>query len=375
MKKLLFWLCFMSFLLLLQVFADDGTRSIYIPMKENNIEVSVGDIALTFCNEDNKAENNNNLIIDTNPNEKKEICMNIKNNTNTDVKLDVWFVDGTFTNDKEPRKACKNKIDKERFGNYVLGDDETVFIQANSSITLKKEVLLGDEHIGLNNGCVVYSIADTKPLSAWWMAYRVILRKAWFIDVTVSGTIISNIVFKTQWWWNNLKESDLMIVENENTVDLYVTITNEGNIPMIVSGSWTLTDIFGKTLDIGSWEIRILPKETRELHFTVDKERRWYFNLFGIKPSVSRYRTLYYGKVNISYNPITINQEWDWINANENQTLTATAFLMPRWIVVLVILIIVYYITQKIKKKYKKHKNRWINETSQNTEESEKVTW
>lgn len=354
MKKTIIWLCIVLWTSYGIINANN--MMLELPIVDTNIEASIWDIELEFCNKENTAKHKYNLELSAQPNEKKDICMNLKNKTKKDVLIDLEFVDWAFTNDKEAKKACKNKADREMFGRHVEWWNEKVLVKANSQVILNKSITLDESHIWLNNGCVTYSIADTKPLTEWGMAYRVIIRKASFIDVKVEWEIRPSLHFITQWWWNNLKQSELIIKEHTSYVDIYTTIKNDWNIPMMISGTWKLTDIFGRSRDIGSGEIRLLPKETRELHFSVDKERRWYFNLLWMKDWISWYRTIYHATLSLHSQAITAHQqEAAFKNIN---TLQATAFLIPWRLFVMIVLIISYIWYKAIyKKKNKKHEN------------------
>ncbi len=129
----------------------------------------------------------NTLTYQIDPGTQTGICYMISNASSRKITVNIWFVDGTFTNDQWQNKACLSQHDTEQFGQYVSGYESTITLQPGE--TIRQEAILSYPKgmDWLYYGCLVYAIADDQKDTKPQGNFIILMRKAKFIDVIVGN--------------------------------------------------------------------------------------------------------------------------------------------------------------------------------------------
>ncbi|MCX6824163.1 MAG: hypothetical protein NT085_03475 [candidate division SR1 bacterium] len=138
----------------------------------------VQSIEVGFCENDAKTKK-----YQINAGDIQDICLEVSNNASKDIMVSLDFVDGTFTNDQRKNRACLDSNQKEKFGQYVTGNKNSLIIPAKSSIITHANMQYPRGIVGEINGCLVYY---TKGVSGGGSVdFSILVRRAKFIDVTI----------------------------------------------------------------------------------------------------------------------------------------------------------------------------------------------
>jgi hypothetical protein len=78
-----------------------------------------------FCENDSKTKK---YVITAG--KQQDICLEIINGSDKDILVSMDFVDGTLTNDQWKNRACKDNNQKEKFGQYISGIENSFTIPA-----------------------------------------------------------------------------------------------------------------------------------------------------------------------------------------------------------------------------------------------------
>ncbi len=168
---LLAWLCVMSF-----TFAQN---------------TSVWDVTLRFCNDDAETKN---LSLVLEGGKESEICMDFVNTSDNDVTIKYGFVDGTIAQWDTPKKACMDEWVKEKFGQYITQDTDTITILAGETVRQKAKIKYPSWFSGLVNGCLTYYVADAQQnITDDDSMFSILVRRATFVDVLVWWELSRNI--------------------------------------------------------------------------------------------------------------------------------------------------------------------------------------
>ncbi|MFA7285035.1 MAG: hypothetical protein WC004_04425 [Candidatus Absconditabacterales bacterium] len=340
---------------------------------EDIAAATIGDVDLTFCNTDNLLDHNRHLKLQMDPNKSKEMCLEFINTTDYDVPLKVNFVDGGLTADQDARRACKNEISKDGFGKYVQGDLTTVTVPAKSSTKLMKTLTMPASKVGYNYGCVTYSVPDGKITKQGGLSYNVVVRKAGFIDAIVKGKIISrldvlgpegrhNVAYaESSYQSGSLIAGAIGVKEYEDYVEVYTILKNSGNVPLLVSGKGSMKDLLGKTIQLGTGGLSLLPDESKSFHLTVPKPVRWHFQatMSGEDMlNVPWYRMHHNAIVDISYTPDIPGDNLNLSDYSGTYHLGGTIFLMPWRLIILLAMIAVGIITRAMMRRNRKRREQ-----------------
>lgn len=105
------------------------------------------------------------------------------NESDESVRIRVWFVDGTRTNDEFKFRACLQDGEGELFGNYFKWSDE-IEIPANDSISETYTIHLPYyyQETWKIEWCVI--VSSLEPIEDTWN-FRIVTRKAFFADINV----------------------------------------------------------------------------------------------------------------------------------------------------------------------------------------------
>lgn len=191
MKKNLSLLLFLFFVVCWSsvVWADTGTKTVDTQIDSqtfNQASAEVQSIEVNFCGEVGKTKKYTVIA-----GEEKDICLEITNNADKDILVSMDFVDGTVTNDQWKNRACMDNNKKEKFGQYISGIENTFVVPAKGNIIKHPQVLYPKNTKGWEVlGCLVYY---TKGVSLWWaMDFNILVRRAKFIDITITKTFRDN---------------------------------------------------------------------------------------------------------------------------------------------------------------------------------------
>ena len=113
----------------------------------------------------------------------QDICYKATNYSDKDIVVNIWFVDGTFTNDQRKNKACMQQGEDQKFGKYVTGYRETFIVQANNISYQHASIQLPYTSKWTVNWCLVYYTKGVEM--GGQMNFTVLMRKAKFIDITI----------------------------------------------------------------------------------------------------------------------------------------------------------------------------------------------
>lgn len=359
---------------------------VYTPMisAQNAISPTIGDIELTFCNTDNLLDHDRHLKFQMDPNKSKEICLEFTNTTEYDVPLKVNFVDGWLTADQNARRACKNEISKDWFGKYVQWDATTIMVPTKSSTKLIKTITMPTSKVGYNYGCVTYSVPDGNMMKQGGLSYNVVVRKAWFIDAIVKGKIISRLEvlwpegkYNIAHAWSTYASWSLIawavgVKEHKDYVEVYTILKNAGNVPLLVSGKWSMKDLFGNTIQLATGWLSLLPDESKPFRLIVSKPVRWHFETAMSGEDIMNmpwYRMHYNAIVDIDYMPDTPGDNLSLSDYSGTYHLGWTIFLTPWWLIVLLAALVLCVMTYIVMRRNRKRREQKMLEKIQSQSE------
>jgi len=173
------------FLFLLSISLVSGAS---IPTKEVTSQIDdevfqqasteVQSIEVSFCENDAKTKKYQITAGDI-----QDICLEVRNNASKDIAISLDFVDGTFTNDQWKNRACLDSNLKEKFGQYITGNESSLIVPAKSSIITHANMQYPRGIVGEINGCLVYY---TRWVSGGGnVDFSILVRRAKFIDVII----------------------------------------------------------------------------------------------------------------------------------------------------------------------------------------------
>ncbi len=178
------------------------------------------------------------------------ICYTITNASDASVKVKVWFIDGTFTNDQQQNKACLSDDDVEKFGKYVTNSGQIVALKGWETVKREAKLLYATGMNGLFHGCIVYSLVEDKPNTI--SGFTIIMRKAKFIDVflgnlktIVQGTGIVLEEFSNADGENISNDPKVRIYKDttDNTYVVQIKIHNVSSVEQDVMITWDISNI------------------------------------------------------------------------------------------------------------------------------------
>ena len=245
----------------------------------------IGDVVLRFCNGTGTLEKTLNLKLDANQNQ--EICMEFSNQSKEDVEVNLGIVDCVITNDSYQKKACKNEWDKAEFWQYVTYTGTSLKIPANKSVRETASIKFPDGKNGWEvHGCVTYSVAN--QVSNWEM-FSIMVRKANFVDVILSGNVILWLHFiDLPTINNNLSKNPKIGItydKESDTISAQTTLENKGSVSETVTITGTIKSLLGTKTFVTETRT-IFPNQTSTITSTIDSLPR-YKGKFTISYKVS----------------------------------------------------------------------------------------
>ncbi len=313
---------------------------------------AIWSVTMSFCQEGTWKQWKS-LVLELNQNQKQEICMAFSNQSSEKVKLSIWFVDGTITNDTDQKKACKNEGEKEIFWQFVTWYENSFELPGNTTLIKKASIEFPDSYAGLINGCITYSEIDSQDIQHQESGkmFTIKVRKAHFIDALISGEVTMWLSLRS-FSWNAFprhslsREPKLYSYRDPTTNELVAIMeaVNSGSIPYKVSISGSLSNRFGYSYSIIDTPRQIVAGDTIQFKYKIDKLPR-YYGFFD------------YSFV-VAYEPTS--GVIDWQNLSEKKTISeyvisTTIFIFPQrfWLLVgaLVMIKFLFWLYQrKIKK-------------------------
>jgi len=118
----------------------------------------------------------------------RDVCFNLFNGSDRDVIVNLWFVDGMFTNDQWKNRACWTADDVDSFGRYVTWYQTTLVLKKDESktthaiISYPKDMLITWSTI---QWCLVYSLVSDNTWANPSVWFGVVVRKAKFINLNI----------------------------------------------------------------------------------------------------------------------------------------------------------------------------------------------
>jgi len=282
-----------------------------------------------------------------------DVCMQLTNKGSEDITLRLWFVDATVTNDSFKHKACKDEWATTNFWQYVNWPKEVFFLPAWATVEKHATINFPEWFGGDVFGCVTYYQAKEVIGSGSADMFKVVVRKANFIDVSVSGNIqlwLEMLDIKQELAFVDLTSNPKIGVfydESEKNLLVHAWVKNIGTIAQSVIITWTISNAFGYSQNFLFDDTKILPKESLILRNSIDNLPfyKWPFSI----------------DINVSYIPA-----FDWQKYTGELTLsyleeTADFFLMSDvlwWIVWLFIFLLLILILLKFKRYYVKKRKQ-----------------
>ncbi|HMY80263.1 MAG TPA: hypothetical protein PK048_00275 [Candidatus Absconditabacterales bacterium] len=207
-------------------------------------ESNLGNLTIRFCNDPTINEGTKSLELDTEPGTTNELCIYLHNSGPTPLIVGLNFVDGTYTADEEQKKACLPESSKELFGKYVHIQDSGFVIQAGQTLKTTGLLTFPEGYAGISNGCITAHLLNQNSNAGM---FQVFSRRANFIDVFVSGTIIPSLEYNllpedtTQpnlFNHTSIKLFDRLV---DNTLGIHYELSNTGNVPVDTTGIIKIT--------------------------------------------------------------------------------------------------------------------------------------
>jgi hypothetical protein len=117
----------------------------------NQANAEVQNIEVKFCENDSKTKQYSFPA-----GEKQDICLEISNSADKDILMSMDFVDGALTNDQWKNRACMGNTQKEKFGQYISGIENSFVISAKDSVIKHAILTYPKGTTGNILGCLVY---------------------------------------------------------------------------------------------------------------------------------------------------------------------------------------------------------------------------
>lgn len=236
----------------------------------------VTNVSLEFCN-----TSANGLTYHIDAGTQTGICYNMTNHSDIPVKVKIWFIDGTYTNDQQQNKACLGDNDREKFWKYVTGYDQLISLKAGESLKKTAQLLYTTGMNWLYHGCIVYSLVEENKETMNGLS--IIMRSARFIDVFVGNAEAEAV--KAQGTWIilvNFTSADGENISNDPKIRIYqdtsdnsyvvqIKIKNISTIDQEVMITWDISNIlsyhdsFVETRKILGGELLVITKKLEKI--------------------------------------------------------------------------------------------------------------
>ncbi len=301
-------------------------------------------ISIRFCNDEEVPWGTKSLTLLADADKEQEICMYMNNASNKAVKIGVNFVDGSNTADAEWKKACEPEWSKINFWQYVTIDDTAFEIPAKGTLQTRAKVKFPAGVAWVINGCVTFHLLEeeTKPQEGM---IKIFSRRANFIDVVVSGSIIFDTTMIA-----DRNPSFPMIVENKDvnlykhiiskTLSMKSLIINSGNINTQSNISWSVKGRFW-ILNAPLQSNPIISNAKKQAIFEIDLPKR----------------SLFAGPLSID---LAVHHQGllpSWFNQDtilwSDQQVSIHTWILPRWIYLAIVCFLCLMVINRLRKKSK----------------------
>ncbi len=186
MKKYIIW-CLCLFAVTNSVFAQQDTKTMDVKVDGTafaEMWQKIQNVELDFCDK----YGSKSIAYDYALWWERDVCFNVYNGSDRDVVVNLWFVDGMFTNDQWKNRACWTAEDIDSFGQYVTWYQNTIVLKksesktAHATIKYPEDMVFTWENI---EGCLVYSLVADSTWASQSVGFGVIVRKAKFITLNI----------------------------------------------------------------------------------------------------------------------------------------------------------------------------------------------
>lgn len=352
MKKLLLWALLLTLPIL--SFAQNSQNAQWW-----NKESNLGDLTLRFCNDKTIVWWTKALQMTAKPLEEKEICILLNNDWPTPLKIWLNFVDGSSTSDADAKKACQPEDTKTYFGQYIAAEDTWFLVNPHQTIQTIVKAKFPEWYAGMAYGCTTFQVLDSQA-QAWSGMFKIVSRRANFLDIYVDGKI--NI-------WTDFTGEDnpsIVNISNNKNIIIYdnivkksivskINLYNSGNVWVTgnINVSYKYLWLFEGKFE--TQKFRLMPKLTMPYEFDTPSLE---INIPWIRNAKINYMKYIWWPLSIKYD-IEYNPEIFWPDTQSvlkdyQLTWEASAFVIPRRLIVLIILIFIRIIYKNRKNKSQK---------------------
>lgn len=158
-------------------------------IKQANDDIS--QVEIIFCDEHQKKS----IRYIFSPGWYQDICFTATNISDKDIEINIWFVDGTVTNDQQQNKACMQQWENKKFWQYVTWFFTSFTVPANGFVSKHANLMLPKWITWKIAWCLIYYAQSVKVDGQ--ANISVLMRKANFIDIEIR----KNISFKKYSIW------------------------------------------------------------------------------------------------------------------------------------------------------------------------------
>lgn len=311
---------------------------------------NLGDLLIRFCNDAEIAKEwwSKDLQMSALPEQDEDICIYLVNWGPTEVEVELWFVDGTITNDAEQKKACQPESTVSQFWQYVLPAQTKFTIAPKTTMETHATLTFPQDTAGMVYGCATLKII-WDPETNW--AIQVVSRRANFIDVSVKWVLRSSLKIVNQPMpvgrIVHNKDPRFYIISNPTSKELFwkIVVKNDGNVAQYVSVQPS-TKRRWKTTNYETISKKVLPQQEGEFIMPITDQPRW-DGPVQISASITSNPVLEEGT----------DLENNTIDMNPKQELLTTSTLFIPWAIlfsILWILLLALIFTWTRKKKKEK---------------------
>lgn len=302
--------------------ASVGFLALPSAMYAQSSETNLGDVTVRFCNDPSVVGGTKAIELSTETNKEEELCIYMNNAGATPVKLAINFVDGSTTADAEAKKACGTEWEKTNFGQYVQVENSEFLIQPRQTLQTKAIIKFPSGIAGKINGCITYHlIAEEEEIQGM---FRILSRRANFIDVIVSGDAIFN-----SYLWADQNPSTPNLVASDK-VKMYADIINKSvslKSYIINSGNLNSETVISGNIEWWFWLFKHQIPESRLISSSRNK------TIFEYK--LPKWTALW-GPLKLSIHAVHTPQFPDGFEKDNvlpiTESIDMQAWILPRWI-------------------------------------------
>lgn len=176
------------------------------------------------------------FIYDLNFGQSKKDAVILTNQTDKEIKIDLYATDGLLTN--TGAFTCKQRADKkEQVGTWIKLSKEQVTIPASGETKVDFDVTIPQKtDVGEHNGCIVYEASDSKPSGEGGVQIKT--RQAIRLVNTIPGDLKREVSIESL----NVTKGGSFFAPNER---YDVTLKSEGNVSADTDIKVYVKNLFG----------------------------------------------------------------------------------------------------------------------------------